>query len=74
MFEKRKNIRCGVLAKEFGYSLPLAVLESPNGFYIGTFDDSGPVSRESEEYYTTFEQADSALKHHNFTQMTTLFD
>lgn len=48
--------------------LPLKVLESGAGFYIGTFDDSGPCSRESEEYYRTREAAQWALDNNDFTQ------
>lgn len=31
--------------------LPLQVLMSNAGFYIGTLDEEGPASRESVEYY-----------------------
>ena len=36
----------------FGEELPLQVLESGNGFYVGTVggDDGAPCSRESFEY------------------------
>ncbi|MDK9702516.1 MAG: hypothetical protein OEL20_05205 [Sulfuritalea sp.] len=39
----------------------LAVLESAAGFYIGLADSTGPVSRESERYWPTREQAQEAL-------------
>src|SRR3546814_12614002 len=42
----------GKLALEFGGNrLPLAVLKSHRGYYLGTYDDCGPVSRESAEYW-----------------------
>lgn len=38
----------GLLALEYcGKRLPLQVLQSAAGFYIGTMDDDGPCSRES---------------------------
>lgn len=52
----------GKLAFEsLGVRLPLQVLQSAAGFYIGTFDDEGPVSRESLEYFGTREQAEKAF-------------
>ncbi|HCF5174370.1 TPA: hypothetical protein ACGW32_001149 [Pseudomonas aeruginosa] len=37
--------------------LPLQVLMSNAGFYIGTLDEEGPASRESVEYYPSRELA-----------------
>lgn len=54
--------RVGKLAREHGYRLPLQICESAAGFYLGTADDSGPVSRESVEYFSTPEQAQHALE------------
>lgn len=52
----------GLLAREFaGRRLPLQVLRSAAGFYIGTADDDGPCSRESAEYWRTAEAAQAAL-------------
>jgi hypothetical protein len=51
----------GQLARELGYHLPLIALESANGFYLGTADELGPVSRESVEYWPTRAAADAAL-------------
>jgi len=42
--------------------LPLEVLCSPRGFYLGTENDAGPVSRESAEYWPTYEDAERALE------------
>ena len=60
---------CGVLALQHcGVRLPLQVLCSGAGFYIGTADDEGPCSRESVEYFPTREIADDALKSCAWTQ------
>jgi hypothetical protein len=54
-------IRFGKLAKEFGYRLPVVVLQSNAGYYLGTMDDEGEqISRESE-YFKTQEPAEKAL-------------
>lgn len=60
----------GHLAKKFcGCELELQVCRSAAGFYIGTMDPMmGPVSRESQEYYRTHEEAHSALINNTFTQ------
>ncbi|HBN8580769.1 hypothetical protein [Pseudomonas aeruginosa] len=41
--------------------LPLQVLMSNAGFYIGTLDEEGPASRESVEYYPSRGLAQQAL-------------
>lgn len=51
----------GFLAKKIGFTLPLQVLESAAGFYLGTADNDGPVSRESVEYWGKKEAAAQAL-------------
>ena len=59
----------GQLAKEhMGLRLPCGVLICGNGYYIGTADDSGPVSRESIETYNTEAEAYYALTNNTFTQ------
>lgn len=55
------GIPLGHLANEAGYRLPLQVLESAVGFYLGTANEEGPVSRESEEYWPTASEAAQAL-------------
>lgn len=56
------SVRVGALAKQFcGKSLPLQVLKSAAGWYIGTADEEGPCSRESVEYWSTQASADEAL-------------
>ena len=49
-------------------SLPLQVLESAAGHYIGTFNEDGPISRESVEYFPTREAAELALAEGSWTQ------
>lgn len=50
-----------------GKRLPLQVLRSTAGYYLGTLDD-GPVSRESVDYFPTHEAASHALKTGAWTQ------
>jgi len=63
----------GYLAVKYcGLSLPLRVLCSGAGYYIGTgSDELGPVSRESEEYWPTRDAAQTALDTGNWTQKHT---
>lgn len=65
-----KGMINGLLAARFaGMNLPLQVLHTGAGFYIGTADEvSGPVSRESAEYFTTQVAAEQALATGNWTQ------
>jgi len=57
------------LAQRFlGKELPLQVLQSYAGFYIGTWDQDGPQTRESEEYYRTREAAQQAFNQGKWTQ------
>ena len=59
----------GLLALAYvGKSLPLQVLRSAAGHYIGTFDDDGPVSRESVKYFPSNEAARHALETGAWTQ------
>lgn len=44
-----------------GKCLPLQVQRSAAGYYIGTADDNGPVSRESMEYFPSYDAASHAL-------------
>ena len=64
-------VRSGALALALtwtGKRLPLQVLRSAAGQYIGTQDDEGPVSRESVEYFPTHLAAQRALDTHAWTQ------
>ena len=49
--------------------LPVQVMRSAAGYYVGTCDDEGPVSRESCENWRKQSDADSALKDSNWTQL-----
>lgn len=52
----------GYLALAYlGERRPLQVLRSGAGYYIGTADEDGPVSRESVEYFRSFHAANQAL-------------
>lgn len=44
-----------------GKRLSLDVLHSAAGHYIGTADLDGPVSRESVQYFRSYQAADRAL-------------
>ena len=66
------NFSYGMLAHEYvGKLLPLQVLTSANGFYIGTIDEDGPCSRESLEYFDDEKSANQALASGNWTQKGT---
>lgn len=58
----------GMLAMMIGRILPLQVLKSAAGYYIGTADDEGPCSRESCEYFPTRDRAAQALASGAWTQ------
>ncbi|HIB0443514.1 TPA: hypothetical protein ACWSX9_004470 [Escherichia coli] len=59
----------GKLAAQIGMRLKLEVMESARGFYIGTQTNEGmPVSRESNEYFDTEQQAEAALSARLWTQ------
>jgi len=59
----------GHLAEEYcGVRLELEVLSSAAGFYIGTRDDGGPVSRESW-YFRSWDQAQDALDKNSWVQI-----
>ncbi len=52
----------GYLALTYaGKRLPLHVRHSAADYFIGTTDESGPVSRESVEYFRSYQAADQAL-------------
>ena len=62
----------GRLAQQYcAKRLPLQVLQSAAGYYIGTADEDGPVSRESTQYFRKREQAQSALDSGDWLQKTT---
>jgi hypothetical protein len=52
----------GYLALTYvGKYLHLQIRRSAAGYFIGTADESGPVSRESVEYFRSYQAADQAL-------------
>lgn len=59
----------GHLAKRYsGLDLPVQVLRSGAGYYLGTIDEDGPCSRESQEYFPNKESAEAALQTGRWTQ------
>jgi hypothetical protein len=65
----KNGIRYGALAFKYtGKRLLLHVMHSAAGFYIGTENSEGPVSRESAEYYLSHEEALRALADESWTQ------
>jgi len=63
----------GEVAKHYlNRQLELQVLSSENGFYIGTCDEDGPVSRESMEYFAGRDEAERALASGTWTQKMTV--
>lgn len=59
----------GELARAAGKVFPLEICKSRAGFFIGTRDEDGaPFSRESAEYWTQRDQAETALTHGHWTQ------
>ncbi|MCK2094604.1 hypothetical protein [Thauera aromatica] len=64
-----RSISFGHLALNYaGKYLPLEVLHSAAGHYIGTRDWEGPVSRESE-YFRSAAAAQQALARGGWTQL-----
>lgn len=60
----------GQIAAAAGSQLPVAVIGSAKGFYIGTIEDGLPFSRESVEYWPSPQDADKALAVGEWTQRT----
>ena len=63
------SMKFGQLAAEYcKKNLPIAVLQSNAGFYIGTLDEDCPCSRESVEYFSTEAAAQKAFDNGSWTQ------
>ncbi|MGY3095019.1 hypothetical protein [Pantoea eucalypti] len=65
------NTQNGLLAKKFlNMQLPMKVMQSARGYYIGTSDpETGdPVTRESTEYFRKKIDAENALAGNLWTQ------
>lgn len=65
-------VQYGVLAEQYGEHLELQILQSRAGFYLGTFSESGPFTRESREYWNTKVMAQKAFDTGRWTQRTHL--
>ncbi len=63
-----KFVENGMLAMRIGKDLPLEILKSHAGYYIGTSENGIPCSRESIEYFVSFPDAEQALKHGTWIQ------
>ena len=50
--------------------LRIEVCKSANGYYLGVLYEGMPLSRESYEYWPSYEQANEALRSQNWTQNT----
>ena len=60
---------CGALAKRLSnLELPLDVCHSASGYYIGTYCDAQPYTRESEQFWARRELAVHAMKTGDWTQ------
>lgn len=59
----------GILSARYcNLKLKLCVLRSNAGYYIGTYHQGEPISRESQEYYRERTAAETALLNQTFTQ------
>lgn len=54
--------------REIGLRLPVTVLQSGAGYYLGTLNNEGPVSRESVEYFEMQDRAEQVLASSDWTQ------
>lgn len=62
------TLKYGYLASRVGIFLPLQVLATDEGFYIGTWQN-GPYSRESKECFADWNTAQAALNTNQWTQL-----
>lgn len=67
MMNSNDEIQFGYLASRTGVFLPVQILGSTDGFYIGTWQN-GPLTRESNEYFPNLEAAQNALNSNQWTQ------
>lgn len=51
----------GILAQDAGFTLPVQVLKSNAGYYLGTRNSQEHISRESVGYWPTFKLALACL-------------
>lgn len=62
----------GYIAHTAGYLLNIQVLKSSAGYYLGTKNRQGVVSRESEEHWQTEQEALEAYTSDEWTQRVSL--
>lgn len=60
--------------QELSIKLELTILKCSLGYYIGTVNDCGPVSRESTDYYRTLEAAQQSLGEGTWKQLYNISD
>lgn len=66
---EHQSIQIGQLAHTYcNKKLPLEIMRSNAGFYIGTSDGELPCSRESVEYFRTRDAAEQAIESGSWTQ------
>lgn len=72
--EEFETMKCGLMASIHGNKqLPLRIMHSHAGYYIGTADvDGAPYTRESEEYFRKKEDAEEAFASGRWTQRSNL--
>jgi hypothetical protein len=59
----QSNEKIGKVAQHYcGVKLPVTVMQSAKGFYLGTISEGVPISRESTEYFRTHDEATQALE------------
>ncbi len=62
-------MKIGKLAKKYcNLELELMIYKSNAGWYIGTMYNGEPISRESESYYATKKECQTALDNNTWTQ------
>lgn len=64
------EVQYGALSEACGEKLPLEILKSAAGYYLGTYSERGPWTRESVQYWRTEAKAKEAWDKGNWTQRT----
>lgn len=67
MLEQQLGVS-GQLARSVGLDLPVQVLKSHEGYYLGTTENGRPFTRESACYYRSQTAATAALMARNWPQ------
>ncbi|WP_404299010.1 hypothetical protein [Alicycliphilus denitrificans] len=66
------TVQYGALAAACGEQLEMQILKSGGGYYLGTYSENGPFTRESVQYWPTPEKAQKAWDAGLWTQRTHL--